>query len=220
MEREEQEISLDEIIVVFKKRWKLIIIPSIIAASIVAFAVSRMPKSYESYALLRMGQVGSQPLESVSSLREIMNSMPMLEAISRELAGNETDAEANKLNGVVQYEEVAGLLKISARDRSPEKAYKTILAAMSVVQNRHETLYRQSLEEMTALLKYIKKIISPVPLSSGVTEFKTTPMRVEVMPVINEEPVRSNMLAVSAITFFIMILIDTMIAFYREGKGK
>lgn len=201
------EISLDEIIDVFKKRWKFILLPSFVAAVLVYALLSFSPKSYEAYALLKIGSVGSKPFETVEATSEVMKRLP---------AGTKID---EKVNSSVKYTDVGGLLEVRATAASPDEASKLVDLAVSLVLARHQMLYENAQERLNTTVKYLNEKARSMTVWSSLNDFGIEPTRVEMTTISNSRPVRTRQNAAALAVFVIITMINTLISFYLERKG-
>jgi len=224
MENEEIEISLQDITKVLKKRWKLIIIPAILAAIITALIGFFSHKTYESYAILKIGYSGSKSIESIPELNVIMQSLPMLKEIAGKLDVADLDIADNdedfalSLKKTLFYQDSSGLLQISASASTPQKAQKKIQVVMDIIVDRHKLLYEASEKRINKAVRYVKETISPVPLSSGINEFISELTCVEVSPVLLVKPVPRKIKNKVVTVFIIVLFLSIVGSFYLEGK--
>lgn len=211
---DEQEITLADITKIFKKRW-LFIFGTTILVSAAYFVISLMsPKQYESYALVRIGANGSAALETIPAIKEIMGSAPMLSRIA-EKTGVKSLSE---IEGDLDYEDASGLLKVTARATSPEKAVQVAQASIDILIQRHNELHDNSQKNLEQAVRFVKESIRPVPLSSGLSEFRSTPTTIVISPIYNNTPVRPKGKVRTSTLFGILFLVTTIIAFYLEGR--
>jgi uncharacterized protein involved in exopolysaccharide biosynthesis len=220
MELEEQEISFDEITSVIKKRWKYILIPSLVAAILIGGLTYLFPRKYESYSLIRIGSVGGSPIESVTSIKDIMQSLPMRQQIAERLNEKDNIKFIKALLLSVDYSDEGGLLKIKSGSDSPEKAAKTSRTISEMVISRHEIMYLSAQDELDKVIKYVKKTINPIPLSSGISEFKISKTEIMAPAIEDKEPLPTKRRQTVIAVFFAVLLIMTIISFTLEGRKK
>jgi len=218
---EEREISLQDITNILKNYWKLIVIPSVLAACIALIISSRMSKTYESYSLLKVGFTGSQSLETASSTQAIMDSWPMRKRIAEEInatmGGNQI---LTTFGGTIVCEDISGFLKIKVYADSPQKAAQYTQIVTKVVFERHQALYNESQKRMRELIKTVREIIQPIPLSAGINELRSEPTRIEVGPQPNDNPVAPDKKKIVSVTFFSVLFLNILLAFYLESRGE
>lgn len=220
MELEEKEISLNEIVSVLIKRWKLIVVPSIIAALISAIYVLSLPKVYESYALLKLGNIGEKQIETVASIKEVMSSLPIrIEIVSR-LKDNNDSKFVESLKDAIIYEDASGFLRIKANGKNPEKAAELVKVTTDIIYSRHQSFYEYAQKELYSTVERIRDFACPIPLTTGIAEFKIEPTRVEIPAIINPTPVGEKKKIVVLTTFFSVLFLNILIAFYLEGRKK
>jgi LPS O-antigen subunit length determinant protein (WzzB/FepE family) len=217
MEQQDQEISLQDIFKVFRKRWKIIVLPALATAVLAAGISWLMPRQYESYAFLRLGCNGTKALEDAGATNEIMKSLPNLMKIAEKvkIQGRERISE-----DIVKYESKGDLLKISARAKTPEKAQELVATSMDLVMERHRLLYEDAEKQLATMVKYVRETLHPVPLSSGINELIIRPSSIEVGPVLDNEPVRTKTKVILVLVFVAVLFMDTLVAFYFEGTEK
>ncbi|HEX2974397.1 MAG TPA: Wzz/FepE/Etk N-terminal domain-containing protein [Bacteroidales bacterium] len=209
MTNDEQEISIQEIIDIIKRQWRLIIIPAILASIVAAGISLSLPKEYESYSLLRIGYAGTKPYDSVASVKVIMNSSPFVEQIKQKSGLNDVDS--------LKYTETDTLLKVSARASDPEDAQKMVKTATELIIERHRRINEYSEQRLGRMVTYVKEILRPVPLSAGLDEFMVEPTRIEVPPLIMKEPIKVKVKLIVLLVFFGVLFVDILVAFYKEG---
>jgi hypothetical protein len=212
---DEQEVTLplSDIARMFKKRWLFIFGTSIIL-SVVYFVFSlTSPKQYESYALVRIGTNGVASLESIPALKEIMASAPMRSKIT-ERAGMKSSAEI----GDIGYDDASGLLKVTARSASPEKAMQIVQASIDIIIQRHNELHDDSQKNLEQAVKFVKEAIRPVPLSSGLSEFRSSLTTILIPPIYDNKPVKPKGRLRTSTLFVMLFLFTTIISFYIEGR--
>ena len=213
----EQEITLDEIMSVLSRFWKLILIPSfILAVATYIFLKFFSGQVYQSYSLLRMGGDGSGSFETVSSVEVVMRSIPMLKEISRRLGLPDGTVREESIT----YIDAAGMLKIQALSDSPDKAYKLVSTATDIITERHAVLFKLSQSNLDNVVKYVKETIKPIPLSSGINEFKIIPTSVLIAPIFEPKPMPSEKLVKVISVFLVSLIITAILSFYIAGKEK
>ena len=134
--------------------------------------------------------------------------------------------ETNNLNFIraidssIEYNDETGLLKIRTINRDPAKAAEIVKVVSDIVINRHEILYSNAQDELDKLLKYVKKTISPVPLSSGINELKITKTTLMVPAFIDKDPVPTKKRLIIVVVFVVFVFINTFLSFIMEGRKK
>jgi capsular polysaccharide biosynthesis protein len=189
MAAEEREIDLFKVFLILKKNWLPILIVSLMAAAITSFKTTKLPRTYESYALLKIGYVGAVPVEAIGDTAIIMESLTIRNQIIKDLAGLKGYESPESLSEVIKYEQLSNLLKVKAEARDPETAKKIVSSAVKIIVARQDKKYQAERAKLDALVKYIKETIRPVPLSSGINEFKFEPTEVEIEPMLINRPV-------------------------------
>ncbi|OGS19482.1 MAG: hypothetical protein A2219_03160 [Elusimicrobia bacterium RIFOXYA2_FULL_50_26] len=217
---EQQEIRLEDIFAVFRRRWKLIIFGSLLVAAITAVVTILAPDSYESYALLRIGMEGSQPLESFSSITTIMTSLPSRKEIARRLDSQDNDRLIDSLTKTIQYNEMGNLLKISAIETSPEKAARYVEAAAGMVNERHKIIYEESQKRLKVLIKEIKENIQPIPLSAGINEFRNRPTTIEIHAIVDPKPMKTTRRKSVITSLLATFFATSLLALFLENNSK
>ncbi len=220
MEPDQQEISLDEIFQIIKIHWKIILFPAFIASFLVWFIMGASPKVYESYSLLKIGCIGSAPFESISSLKDIMQSLPMRQEIAEKLNEKDNLKFISSINSSIEYSDQSGLLKIRNTNTSAVRAAEVVRGVTEIIIQRHRKMYSDAQQDLDNLLKYVKKTIDPIPLSSGVSEFRLTNTEIMVPPFINTEPMPVKIKQTVIIVFIVSMFCCTLISFILEGRKK
>ena len=220
MDYEEQEIKLSDIMAVFKKQWKFIIIPSIAVALIAFGYVKTLPKSYESYSLVRIGGSQTKPFESIGTINAIMQSYPQRAAIVQQMKSTEPPNTPEALEDLLVYTDESGLLKISAAAASPVKAAELVNIATSLTVTRHQQLLVEAKTGSDALVEYVKSTVKPVSIiSTSITEYRYSPSVVEIPAVVSKKPVASKNKTIPVAAFFLVFFIMTLSAFYRQSSA-
>ncbi|MFH1369625.1 MAG: hypothetical protein ABII64_10935 [Elusimicrobiota bacterium] len=214
LEQDEKEISFQDIGKMLANYWKFILGTSVLVSTVYFLISISLPKQYESYALLKIGFDGDKQIESVYVINEIMKSAPMIEEIK-----SKVNMPKNTNKGLeVKYFDVFGLLKIVARDESPEKAAQIVQASADIIIDRHHNLHELSQENLGKAVKFVKEMIRPVPLSSGLSEFRSFPTRIAIPPIIDNSPVKPEKRLRTSTLFIIMLLVTTLASFYSERR--
>lgn len=218
MAYEEQDIQLSDILGILQKRWKLMVFPSLIAAFLAACITLFLPKTYQSYSLMRIGFDGSQSIESIPSIKEIMMSFPMRTAIASKMARETDNDYIDTLESKLKYEDASGLLKIIGYSETPEDAAKLVHAVTDIVSGRHQNLFENAQLRKRALVKEIKDTIKPVPLSAGINDFRIQPTTIEIQPVSRNIPVKPQKRLIVMTVFGSVFFICFMISFYIDTR--
>jgi capsular polysaccharide biosynthesis protein len=220
MDTAEQEISLDEIIDVIKRRWKFILFPSIIISVIAGIILAFQPKTYEAYSLIKIGTISGAPIEQISSISDIMKSLPIRQEIAAKLNEGNNPKFVRGINSSIKYTDETGLLKIKTINQDPAKAAEIIRVVDDIVLDRHEKMYLNAQVELDKLLKYVKQTINPVPLSSGINEFRITRTEIMVPSFVDKEPVPTKNRLIVIVVFIVIVFINTLLSFILEGRKK
>lgn len=216
MLEQEQEIRVEDIVGVFKRRWLFVVLITIFSAAITAVISLYLPKTYESYALLKIGFEGPQPLESISSLNEIMKSFTMREAIARELKIENDEDFIDSLGKAITYGDVSGMLKITTLADDPQKAAKYAETVMNIIYKRHLDLYDSSQKRMKLLVKEVREAIQPVPLSAGISEFRNQPTTIEITPRVYNKPTGPIKRKIVSSAFTIALTVSIILSLFLE----
>jgi len=220
MEQGDAEISLDDIIQVVKKHWKLILFPAMIVTIITGILLSIQPNSYESYSLIKIGSVGNTQIETVSTIKDVMGSLPMRQQIAEKLNEKDEIGFTRALKSRIEYTDEEGLLKIRTTDVKPTRAAEIVRVVTEMILKRHEIIYSNAENDLDKVLKYVKQTINPIPLSSGINEFKITRTDVLVPAFISVDPVPKKRVQAIITVFAIMLFINTIVSFIIEGRKK
>lgn len=213
------EIGIGDIIDVFKKRWSLIVLPSVLVAVVVFIAFSLLPRTYEAYALIKVGTVGGRPLENIETTSKIMKTQPILEVIAKNVGENKNASTKKKLASGIRYTDVGGLLEIRASAVSPEDAEQVVSTAVQVIQIRHKEILDKGKESLDNAVKYLGERTRAVNILSNFNDFMIQPTRIEI-PTVSNIPVRSKRDIAALVAFVVLMMVNTMISFYLERKDK
>jgi LPS O-antigen subunit length determinant protein (WzzB/FepE family) len=219
VEVQNDEIDLRDVVRVIRNRWKLIILPAVVASLLVGIVMKSMPKQYESYALIKIGHVGNKEIESVASITEIMNSLAIRKEIAAKMRIDNADY-VNALEGMLKYKNSSELLEIRSNGRTPAQSHELAQAATGIVLNRHSMLFGNAKKDIDQTLRYVKQTVNPMPLSIGINDIRMEPTRIEVPPVVNSEPKQGKTEITIIAILLVVMLLDMFIAFYNEGKEK
>ncbi|HBU69951.1 MAG TPA: hypothetical protein DEE98_06150 [Elusimicrobia bacterium] len=216
---EEQELTIEDVIRVFVKRWKLIFLPVILVA-FTAFVYNMYPpKVYKSVSLLKIGLDGNRYLEPVYSLDKVMHSTPQLIEVAKLLKINMDSDTLKTLASSVEFKDLNGYVEIIVTDDNPQYAFMIADAFTKVLYRRHQVLYLNAKSNMKSLIIDVKELLRPIPLSSGVSELRVVPTTVEVPAIINDKPVEIKRKPIVMTMSLIALLITTILAFYIERKN-
>jgi len=141
---EEKEVDLRDYLRMLKRRWKIILIiflASTITAAVVSF---RLPKMYESSAMVRIGRTRDKLLEEPSAVIEIFGTRAMLGKIEEELDISPGGTKLQELASKIKMREKSGLLQIRGRAETPEEARMLVKGVTAVLLKRHEQLLEQA----------------------------------------------------------------------------
>lgn len=225
---EEQEIGLGELIDVFKKRWLLILLPSILAAGVCLVAThvyySRMPVFYAAQALIKIGGGPSRPLERIDEVSAVMHAQALLGEIAAGVNAAGFPVTPEAVAGSLSYGNDAGLLKISAVAARPELAAAMVHEAVKVVAERHRAKYADALTERDELVKYVKETARPLAVSfSTIADLRLEPTVIVAPAAAGNTPLpqprRSVVVPVFVFTAFFMTLIALYLHFTQKNKS-
>ncbi|MHB9155752.1 MAG: hypothetical protein ACYC5N_08710 [Endomicrobiales bacterium] len=214
------EIGIDDIIQVVKKRWKLMFFPGFIAAVIVVGIVKIQPETYEAYTLLKPGYVANQPLESIAAMRALMRSQPVLLEITRKVKGKQDPKLALELSETIKYEGLGELIRITALGETPEEAAMYTQTAADMIVERHKGLFDKAKNKFDEAVNYVNAKVRSTLVANAISEFRIEPTRVELPAESSDKPVKSRARVLALVTFSCMVLITGLLAFYYEGKEK
>ncbi|MBN1824475.1 MAG: hypothetical protein JW803_09165 [Endomicrobiales bacterium] len=216
---EEKDISIADIIGILRKRWQLVLLPGLIAAFAVYLYTLTIPKAYMSYALLRPGMSGTMLIEGPSETQELMDTLTMREEICKNLGNLPGYESPDALKDSIKYKQVAGFLRIEVETYDPEVAEKIVRSALNITYKRHQKKYKEEKLKLDRLVKYVKDTIKPIPLSSGIKEFRVDPSEIALEPVLDRNPIPVNKVKIVLYAFFIVFFLSVIYAFYLESKG-
>jgi hypothetical protein len=219
VEVQNDEIDLRDVVRVIRNRWKLICLPALAVSLLGGVVMKSMPKQYESYSLVRIGHVGNKEIESVASITEIMNSLAIRREIAAKMRIDKADY-VNALTGMLKYKNSSELLEIRSNGQTPAQAHELAQAATGIVLNRHSMLFANAKKDIDQTLRYVKQTVNPMPLSIGINDIRLEPTRIEVAPILSNQPKQSKTMIVVLAIFAVVALLDMLVAFYLEGKDN
>jgi hypothetical protein len=85
---------------------------------------------------------------------------------------------------------------------------------------RHEAIYANERKDLGELIAFVKETIRPMPLSSGISDFRITKTGIAVEPMLQPEPVKSKSCIVALFVLMVTGFIGILVAFYIEGREK
>lgn len=141
---EEKEVDLRDYLRMIKKRWKIILIiflVSTITSGVVSF---RLPKTYESVAMVRIGRMRDNLLEEPSTIIEIFKTEPMLEKVAEEANIHLSREKLQELASKIKIKEKSELLEIKGKGKTPEEAVKLVNGVTAVLLKRHEQIFERA----------------------------------------------------------------------------
>ncbi|MCK9582135.1 MAG: Wzz/FepE/Etk N-terminal domain-containing protein [Endomicrobiales bacterium] len=213
---EDMEISLNDILKVLKKHWKLIILPTIVVGLLAHIYAHNLPKEYESSALIKIGYIGQDQLDSVGSITAIMSSEQLRKQVAIE-AGHVNDLNyIQALTGMVQYSDESGMLKITAKTQNPVTAKQLADIVAKIVIERHKIGFDNGKIELNQMVNFVKENIRPIPLSSGIREFRLVPSELVITASVPNHAKESKM-PIVRVSVLISFLLLSMLALF---KGK
>jgi hypothetical protein len=214
---EDREIGLDDVGRICIKHWKLLLFPTLIATLLAMVYAVRMPKTYESFSFVRIGSDGNGMFEQISNISDIMSTIPIEQEIAKR-AGNADYREVVGITYTDASNSNTNLLRISFVSETPQKAAKIVSIASDLLIERHRELYAESLKNTKEVVQFVKETIKPIPLSSGIREFRLVPTTVIIPAILNTDPVKTNKKIVVIGTFIVVFLTMFIISFYLEGR--
>lgn len=214
----EDEISLEELILPLKKRWKMILSFSVIVAAVAAICSLFLPRVYEAKNYIRIGADGGRVFESVEQINTIMTSRPTLVNIAKELKIEPTKKNISELKSKIKYLNRTGFLEIKVEDLSSESAIKTVNIVSKMILKRHENFYDLAQKNILSTVKIIREFVKPIPLSTGTSEFKVTPTVIVVEAFSDGVPVKPKRKQIVIIAFTIGALISVLYSYWLERK--
>ncbi len=150
---EEKEVDLRDYINMVKKRWKIILLIFLVSTITSAVVSFLLPKTYESLAMVRIGEMRDRPLEDPSTVIEIFKTKPLLEKVAEELNIPQAHERLEELVSKIKMRERSGLLEIKGKGETPEETLKLVNAVTAALLKRHEQIFEQAkriLEEYLA----------------------------------------------------------------------
>jgi capsular polysaccharide biosynthesis protein len=160
-QRTDEVSLLNYVLILWKRRWSIIIIVAIIVLISVIVNIL-MKQTFESEALLKIGTYQSNPLESIEDLNRIMNSEPSLEQLGKILGWNN---DPKSLSGIFNItdkvaeknEAKSKFLQIKGRSDTPEKAKAVTEAVQNLIIARNQKLFEVALAKFKLEIEQIKR---------------------------------------------------------------
>jgi uncharacterized protein involved in exopolysaccharide biosynthesis len=214
---DEAEISLSDVLNALKKRWLFIVLPTLVISALTAVYARHLPKEYESTAMIRLGFVGSDPIESVAAASVVMKSEQLREQIAEKIGrANDEDYVAG-LTDAIDYTDAAGLLQITVKNKDPQIALNLVNAVSTIIMERQKTTFEIEKKNLAQLIAYVKENIRPMPLSSGIREFRLSESELAVPANLPKKPVQ-NKKHFTSVAFALSLILFGFIALFLERK--
>lgn len=216
----EDEISLEELLLPLKKRWKMILLVSIIVAAIAAAYSLTLPKIYEAEAIIEIGLIGRTPLETIPQIKAVMTSDPLVSEILKGLSIEPTVKNIKKFSKRIEYKDKNGLLNIVASELTPEDALKLAETATKKLIQRHSQIQKNLQEENIKIWQELKTSIKPLTLSISSEEFRGSPTTIKVEPYTDGLPKKPKKKQIVLVAFLVGAMISTFYSYILEYKNK
>ena len=219
---EEKEITLADYLQVLKKKWKFIVSVTIVATIISGIVALSLPKVYEAKAILRIGKSGDRLLESISTTKEIINSLYTLKQIVKELNMEPTEQNARKIeNKIIIKDNSTDIMVIYAKGNSPEGANLLVNTICNMIIERHKSLYekaeidrRKYLQELTIRMGALqKRTIGLDTVSISITD-------IEIPATASEIPVAPKKKKIVSLVFILSLLSSSFMSFVIESFSQ
>lgn len=215
---DEVEISLSDILNALKKRWKLVFLPAFVISIFVHIYALNLPKQYESSAMIRLGFVGSDTIESVATTSVMMKSEQLRNLIA-EKAGRANDEEyVADLADAIEYSDAAGMLQITAKDKDPHTAQKLVDMVSAIILESQKKVFENEKKNLAQLVEYVKDNIRPVPLSSGIREFRLSESVLAVPSNLPKKPVPTKK-HYTSVALALSLILMSFIALFLERNS-
>ncbi len=215
---DEAEISLNDVLGALKKRWALIVLPTLIVSVLTWVYAHNLPKEYESVAMIRLGFVGSDPVESVGAATAVMKSEQLREQIAAKVGHAQDNDYIDSLTDLIEYTDAAGMLQIAARYTDPAAAQKLTEVVSSLVLERQKLIFETEKKNLSQLVTYVKENIRPMPLSSGLKEFRLSESELAVPANLPKKPVPSKK-HYTSVAFALSLIMMGFLALFLERNS-
>jgi len=215
---EEAEISLNDVLIALKKRAMIILVPTLLISVCTHFYAHSLPKEYESIAMIRLGFVGSDPIESVASASAVMKSEQLRNQIADKVGHANDDDYIAGLNEAIEYTDAAGMLQVAVKDNNPVVAQKLVDVISKIVLDRQQKIFDTEKKNLAQLVAYVKENIRPIPLSSGIREFRLSESELAVPSNLPKKPV-PNKKHFTLVAFMLSLVIMSFVALYLERNS-
>ena len=224
----QNELTLDEILSVLFKNWVLVfIVPALIAFLAFAYLTITTPKTkptplmYEASSILKIGRVGTTQIEPVEFISQNMS-----ETKTRKELVNKTNIQEKDFE--LFYENSSGLLSVRAVAISSITAAIVANSAALQVEDKHKAIFETSKRKFIETLDEAKKNVYPSLLTVTLNEVTCEPTTIIALATTPTTPIQnatnsgktSKKLRLLFALFISLFLLNSMIAFYIDGKNK
>ena len=135
-EYREEVIDLRNYFMVIRKRWKIIaLVMALTIVGAVVFILQK-PQEYESLAMLRIGELNENPLETPETVMEVFKAKFVIEEIAKSLGYSHDPKSLEALSDRIKISKKEDLLEIKARGSTPQEAVDLVDAASNFVLSR------------------------------------------------------------------------------------
>lgn len=153
----EEEIDLRDYIEVIIKR-KVQIIGIFFAAVVLTAVISlTMPKTFEATALIKIGQIKNNTIESVDNIKAVFSREAVLKTIAQKLDFLPPEIPVETIAKIFSLGSSGENLFIKGRADSPEKAVKVVNAITELVTTRHQLLFSEAEKTLNKEIETIEK---------------------------------------------------------------
>jgi capsular polysaccharide biosynthesis protein len=212
---DEAEISLNDIVSALKKRWLFILLPTVLISGLTAIYAHHLPKQYESTAMIRLGSVGSDVVESVAASSVVMQSAQLREKIAEKMGRADDEKYILSLMEGIEYTDAAGMLQITVKDHDPVEAKKLVEVVSAMILERQQAMFAMEKKNLAQVIDYVKLNIHPMPLSSGIREFILSEPEFAVPANLPKSPV-PNKKHFTSVAFVLSLVLLSFIALFLE----
>ena len=219
-ENYEEEIDLWEIVEVLKKRWSAIAWAVLIAGGLSVILALLQPHRYKAEAILLLGRVGTQPIEDIAAIKNVVTSPVFLQETFAQFKGKK--AEPEEVISLKNNIEVSGQgrqLVLNTFGLKPEEAERLGEVVARQVILRHQKIFKKAEEQLENYRQELARSRNVFRLESEFYRFSNEPTILDIPPRSDTIPVNSRRKVVM-VGLVLGLLLGIFWAFLQEYLDK
>jgi len=219
-ENYEEEIDLWEIVAVLKKRWSAIAWAVLIAGGLSVILALLQPHRYKAEAILLLGRVGTQPIEDIAAIKNVVTSPVFLQETFAQFSGKK--AEPKEVISIKNNIEVSGQgrqLVLNTFGLNPEEAERLGEVVARQVILRHQKIFKKAEEQLENYRQELARSRNVFRLESEFYRFSNEPTILDIPPHSDTIPVNSRRKVVM-VGLVLGLLLGIFWAFLQEYLDK